>query len=98
MNNLVVDIEDKEVTKELEVLKQVSTKVVLTMFKKIEKDYENIKEKEKQEQEENMKQPEDSIEENNEDEKKEKSTNIVSRIVEINKKTIKSIKDKLLRE
>ena len=100
MNNLVVDIEDKEVTKELEVLKQVSTKVVLTMFKKIEKDYENImeKEKEKQEQEEKLKQLEDSIEENNEDEKKEKSSTIVSRIVEINKKTIKSIKDKLLRE
>ena len=98
MNNLVVDIEDKEVTKELEVLKQVSTKVVITMFKKIEKDYENIKEKEKQEQEENLKQLEDSIEENNEDEKKEKSSTIVSRIVEINKKTIKSIKDKLLRE
>lgn len=98
MNNLVVDIEDKEVTKELEVLKQVSTKVVITMFKKIEKDYENIKEKEKQEQEENLKQLEDSIEENNEDEKKEKNNTIVSRIVEINKKTIKSIKDKLLRE
>ena len=98
MNNLVVDIEDKEVSKELEVLKQVSTKVVLTMFKKIEKDYENVKEKEKQEQEENMKQLEDSIEENNEDEKKEKNHTIVSRIVEINKKTIKSIKDKLLRE
>ena len=98
MNNLVVDIEDKEVTKELEVLKQVSIKVVLTMFKKIEKDYENIKEKEKQEQEENLKQLEDSIEENNEDEKKEKNNTIVSRIVEINKKTIKSIKDKLLRE
>ena len=98
MNNLVVDIEDKEVSKELEVLKQVSIKVVLAMFKKIEKDYENVKEKEKQEQEENLKQIEDSIEENNEDEKKEKSTNIVSRIVEINKKTIKSIKDKLLRE
>ena len=98
MNNLVVDIEDKEVTKELEVLKQVSTKVVLTMFKKIEKDYENIMEKEKQEQEENLKQLEDSIEENNEDEKKEKNNTIVSRIVEINKKTIKSIKDKLLRE
>lgn len=99
MNNLVVDIEDKEVNKELEVLKQVSTKVVLTMFKKIEKDYdENIMEKEKQEQEENLKQIEDSIEENNKDEKKEKSSTIVSRIVEINKKTIKSIKDKLLRE
>ena len=98
MNNLVVDIEDKEVTKELEVLKQVSTKVVLTMFKKIEKDYENIMEKEKQEQEENLKQLEDSIEENNEDEKKEKNNTIVSRIVEINKKKIKSIKDKLLRE
>lgn len=99
MNNLVVDIEDKEVNKELEVLKQVSTKVVLTMFKKIEKDYdENIMEKEKQEQEENLKQLEDSIEENNKDEKKEKSSTIVSRIVEINKKTIKSIKDKLLRE
>ena len=98
MNNLVVDIEDKEVTKELDVLKQVSTKVVITMFKKIEKDYENIKEKEKQEQEENLKQLEDSIEENNEDEKKEKNNTIVSRIVEINKKTIKSIKDKLLRE
>ena len=100
MNNLVVDIEDKEVTKELEVLKQVSTKVVITMFKKIEKDYENIKEKEKekQEQEEHLKQLEDSIEENNEDEKKEKNNTIVSRIVEINKKTIKSIKDKLLRE
>ena len=98
MNNLVVDIEDKEVTKELEVLKQVSTKIVITMFKKIEKDYENIKEKEKQEQEENQKQLKDSIEENNEDEKKEKNNTIVSRIVEINKKTIKSIKDKLLRE
>ena len=98
MNNLVVDIEDKEVTKELEVLEQVSIKVVLTMFKKIEKDYENIKEKEKQEQEENLKQLEDSIEENNEDEKKKKNNTIVSRIVEINKKTIKSIKDKLLRE
>lgn len=98
MNNLVVDIEDKEVTKELEVLKQVSTKVVITMFKKIEKDYENIKEKEKQEQEENLKQLEDLIEENNEDEKKEKNNTIVSRIVETNKKTIKSIKDKLLRE
>ena len=98
MNNLVVDIEDKEVTKELEVLEQVSTKIVITMFKKIEKDYENIKEKEKQEQEENLKQLEDSIEENNEDEKKEKNNTIVSRIVEINKKTIKSIKDKLLRE
>ena len=60
--------------------------------------FKSGKEKEKQEQEENLKQLEDSIEENNEDEKKEKNYTIVSRIVEINKKTIKSIKDKLLRE
>ena len=49
MNNLVVDIEDEEVTKELEVLKQVSTKIILVMYKKFEKDYKTTKESKKEE-------------------------------------------------
>ena len=97
MNNLVVDIEDKEVSKELKVLREVSVKTVLNMYKKIEKEYE--KEKEKLEEELLKQEKEENIEniELQEEKEKTKST-IVSKIVEINKKTIKSIKNKLLRE
>ncbi len=95
MNNLVVDIEDKEVSKELKVLREVSVKTVLNMYKKIEKEYE--KEKEKLEEELLKQEKEENIENFELQEEKTKST-IVSKIVEINKKTIKSIKNKLLRE
>lgn len=97
MNNLVVDIEDEEVTKELEVLKQVSTKIILVMYKKFEKDYKIIKESKKEEKN-NLQEIETSIEKDNESGKEKTKNTIVGKIVEINKRTIKSIKDKLLRE
>lgn len=97
MNNLVVDIEDEEVTKELEVLKQVSTKIILVMYKKFEKDYKTTKESIKEEKN-NLQEIETSIEKDNESRKEKAKNTIVGKIVEINKKTIKSIKDKLLRE
>ena len=97
MNNLVVDIEDEEVTKELEVLKQVSTKIILVMYKKLEKDYKIIKESKKEEKDDSQ-EIETSIEKDNERGKEKTKNTIVGKIVEINKKTIKSIKDKLLRE
>lgn len=97
MNNLVVDIEDEEVTKELEVLKQVSTKIILVMYKKFEKDYKIIKESKKEEKD-NSQEIETSIEKDNESGKEKTKNTIVGKIVEINKRTIKSIKDKLLRE
>ena len=97
MNNLVVDIEDEEVTKELEVLKQVSTKIILVMYKKFEKDYKTTKESKKEEKNE-LQEIETSIEKDNESGKEKTKNTIVGKIVEINKRTIKSIKDKLLRE
>ena len=97
MNNLVVDIEDEEVTKELEVLKQVSTKIILVMYKKLEKDYKIIKESKKEEKDD-LQEKVTSIEKDNERGKEKTKNTIVGKIVEINKKTIKSIKDKLLRE
>ena len=97
MNNLVVDIEDEEVTKELEVLKQVSTKIILVMYKKFEKDYKIIKESKKEEKDDSQ-EIETSIEKDNESGKEKTKNTIVGKIVEINKRTIKSIKDKLLRE
>ena len=97
MNNLVVDIEDEEVTKELEVLKQVSTKIILVMYKKFEKDYKIIKESKKEEKND-LQEIETSIEKDNESGKEKTKNTIVGKIVEINKRTIKSIKDKLLRE
>ena len=97
MNNLVVDIEDEEVTKELEVLKQVSTKIILVMYKKFEKDYKIIKESKKEEKND-LQEIETSIEKDNERGKEKTKNTIVGKIVEINKRTIKSIKDKLLRE
>lgn len=97
MNNLVVDIEDEEVTKELEVLKQVSIKIILVMYKKFEKDYKIIKESKKEEKDDSQ-EIETSIEKDNESGKEKTKNTIVGKIVEINKRTIKSIKDKLLRE
>ena len=97
MNNLVVDIEDEEVTKELEVLKQVSTKIILVMYKKFEKDYKTTKES-KKEKKNDLQEIETSIEKDNESGKEKTKNTIVGKIVEINKRTIKSIKDKLLRE
>ena len=97
MNNLVVDIEDEEVTKELEVLKQVSTKIILVMYKKFEKDYKTTKESKKEEKDD-LQEIETSIEKDNESGKEKTKNTIVGKIVEINKRTIKSIKDKLLRE
>lgn len=97
MNNLVVDIEDEEVTKELEVLKQVSTKIILVMYKKLEKDYKIIKESKKEEKDD-LQEKVTSIEKDNESGKEKTKNTIVGKIVEINKRTIKSIKDKLLRE
>ena len=97
MNNLVVDIEDEEVTKELEVLKQISTKIILVMYKKFEKDYKIIKESKKEEKDDSQ-EIETSIEKDNESGKEKTKNTIVGKIVEINKRTIKSIKDKLLRE
>ena len=97
MNNLVVDIEDEEVTKELEVLKQVSTKIILVMYKKFEKDYKIIKESKKEEKDDSQ-EIETSIEKDNESGKEKTKNTIVGKIVEINKRTNKSIKDKLLRE
>ena len=97
MNNLVVDIEDEEVTKELEVLKQVSTKIILVMYKKFEKDYKTTKEIKKEEKDD-LQKKETSIEKDNESGKEKTKNTIVGKIVEINKRTIKSIKDKLLRE
>ena len=97
MNNLVVDIEDEEVTKELEVLKQVSTKIILVMYKKFEKDYKTTKESKKEEKDD-LQEKETSIEKDNESGKEKTKNTIVGKIVEINKRTIKSIKDKLLRE
>ena len=97
MNNLVVDIEDEEVTKELEVLKQVSTKIILVMYKKFEKDYKTTKEIKKEEKDD-LQEKETSIEKDNESGKEKTKNTIVGKIVEINKRTIKSIKDKLLRE
>ena len=92
MNNLVVDIEDKEVSKELKVLRDVSIKTISNMNKKLEKEYEENREKI-----ENDIKKEDEKEEQQEQQEEIKTT-IVSKIVEINKKTIKSIKEKLLRE
>ena len=97
MNNLVVDIEDEEVTKELEVLKQVSTKIILVMYKKFEKDYKIIKESKKEEKND-LQEKVTLIEKDNESGKEKTKNTIVGKIVEINKRTIKSIKDKLLRE
>ena len=97
MNNLVVDIEDEEVTKELEVLKQVSTKIILVMYKKFEQDYKTTKEIKKEEKDD-LQEKETSIEKDNESGKEKTKNTIVGKIVEINKRTIKSIKDKLLRE
>ena len=97
MNNLVVDIEDEEVTKELEVLKQVSTKIILVMYKKFEKKYKTTKESKKEEKDD-LQEKVTSIEKDNESGKEKTKNTIVGKIVEINKKTIKSIKDKLLRE
>lgn len=97
MNNLVVDIEDEEVNKELEVLKQVSTKIILVMYKKFEKDYKTTKEGKKEEKDD-LQEKETSIEKDNESGKEKTKNTIVGKIVEINKRTIKSIKDKLLRE
>ena len=97
MNNLVVDIEDEEVTKELEVLKQVSTKIILVMYKKFEKNYKTTKESKKEEKDD-LQEKVTSIEKDNESGKEKTKNTIVGKIVEINKKTIKSIKDKLLRE
>ena len=97
MNNLVVDIEDEEVTKELEVLKQVSTKIILVMYKKFEKNYKTTKESKKEEKND-LQEIETSIEKDNESGKEKTKNTIVGKIVEINKRTIKSIKDKLLRE
>ena len=93
MNNLVVDIEDKEVSKELKVLRDVSIKTISNMNKKLEKEYEGNKEKI-----ENDIKKEDEKEELEEEQQEEIKTTIVSKIVEINKKTIKSIREKLLRE
>ena len=93
MNNLVVDIEDKEVSKELKVLRDVSIKTILNMNKKLEKEYEENREKI-----ENDIKKEDEKEELEEEQQEEIKTTIVSKIVEINKKTIKSIREKLLRE
>lgn len=97
MNNLVVDIEDEEVTKELEVLKQVSTKIILVMYKKFEKNYKTTKESKKEEKD-GLQEKVTSIEKDNESGKEKTKNTIVGKIVEINKRTIKSIKDKLLRE
>ena len=97
MNNLVVDIEDEEVAKELEVLKQVSTKIILVMYKKFEKNYKTTKESKKEEKDD-LQEIETSIEKDNESGKEKTKNTIVGKIVEINKRTIKSIKDKLLRE
>ena len=97
MNNLVVDIEDEEVTKELEVLKQVSTKIILVMYKKFEKNYKTTKESKKEEKDDLQEQV-TSIEKDNESGKEKTKNTVVGKIVEINKRTIKSIKDKLLRE
>ena len=97
MNNLVVDIEDEEVTKELEVLKQVSTKIILVMYKKFEKNYKTTKESKKEEKDD-LQEKVTSIEKDNESGKEKTKNTVVGKIVEINKRTIKSIKDKLLRE
>ena len=93
MNNLVVDIEDKEVSKELKVLRDVSIKTISNMNKKLEKEYEENREKI-----ENDIKKEDEKEELEEEQQEEIKNTIVSKIVEINKKTIKSIREKLLRE
>ena len=93
MNNLVVDIEDKEVSKELKILRDVSIKTISNMNKKLEKEYEENREKI-----ENDIKKEDEKEELEEEQQEEIKTTIVSKIVEINKKTIKSIREKLLRE
>ena len=96
MNNLVVDIEDKEVSKELKVLRDVSIKTISNMNKKLEKEYEGNKEKiENDIKKEDEK---EELEEEQQEQQEKIKTTIVSKIVEINKKTIKSIKDKLLRE
>ena len=96
MNNLVVDIEDKEVSKELKVLRDVSIKTISNMNKKLEKEYEGNKEKiENDIKKEDEK---EELEEEQQEQQEEIKTTIVSKIVEINKKTIKSIREKLLRE
>ena len=96
MNNLVVDIEDKEVSKELKVLRDVSIKTISNMNKKLEKEYEENKEKiENDIKKEDEK---EELEEEQQEQQEEIKTTIVSKIVEINKKTIKSIREKLLRE
>ena len=96
MNNLVVDIEDKEVSKELKVLRDVSIKTISNMNKKLEKEYEENREKiENDIKEEDEK---EELEEEQQEQQEEIKTTIVSKIVEINKKTIKSIREKLLRE
>ena len=40
MNNLVVDIEDKETVKELKILREVSIRIIENKRKKIQKEYE----------------------------------------------------------
>ena len=40
MNNLIVDIEDKETIKELKVLREVSVRIIGNKRKKIQKEYE----------------------------------------------------------
>ena len=96
MNNLVVDIEDKEVSKELKVLRDVSIKTISNMNKKLEKEYEENREKiENDIKKEDEK---EELEEEQQEQQEEIKTTIVSKIVEINKKTIKSIREKLLRE
>ena len=96
MNNLVVDIEDKEVSKELKVLRDVSIKTISNMNKKLEKEYEGNKEKiENDIKKEDEK---EELEEEQQEQQEKIKTTIVSKIVEINKKTIKSIREKLLRE
>lgn len=96
MNNLVVDIEDKEVSKELKVLRDVSIKTISNMNKKLEKEYEENREKiENDIKEEDEK---EELEEEQQEQQEEIKTTIVNKIVEINKKTIKSIREKLLRE
>ena len=96
MNNLVVDIEDKEVSKELKVLRDVSIKTISNMNKKLEKEYEENREKIENDIKKEDKKEE--LEEEQQEQQEEIKTTIVSKIVEINKKTIKSIREKLLRE
>lgn len=87
MNNLVVDIEDKEVSKELKVLRDVSIKTISNMNKKLEKEYEGNKEKiENDIKKEDEK---EELEEEQQEQQEEIKTTIVSKIVEINKKQLK---------